>query len=268
LAATTLAWWKFLTFAGAFNIALWGYSWQYVGADRRVLLWLAGIYVLGCAFRSFLPMIDVPRLCLHDTPVSRIFIGRSVATTAELAFVAQWALLLREAGAVRASRAVLPLIVAAEVLSWLAVLTTNEVFHAAENSLWTLTAAIAVAFLASRWQYEGERARAVIVIAAGCAAAYVVFMVAYVVPMYLQRWTADLAAGREYLALAEGLKEVLAVCIVERDWSHWWEDALWLTPYFTLAVWTSLALPHASPLSAGASAPARPLPAGPPQQAG
>jgi hypothetical protein len=276
---TTLAWWTVLSLAGGVNLLLWGCSLRLLSvrrkrfapkeyATRRLVLSLAGVYVLGCAFRSFLPMIDVPRLCLHDTPVSRIFIGRSVATIAELAFVAQWALLLREAGAVRASRAVLPLIVAAEVLSWLAVLTTNEVFHAAENSLWTLTAAIAVAFLASRWQYEGERARAVIVIAAGCAAAYVVFMVAYVVPMYLQRWTADLAAGREYLALAEGLKEVLAVCIVERDWSHWWEDALWLTPYFTLAVWTSLALPHASPLSAGASAPARPLPAGPPQQAG
>ena len=84
---------------------------------RRRLLWLSALYVLGCGFRSVLPMIDVPRLCLHDTWVSYIAVGRSVATVAELAFAAQWALLLREAGATRASRAVVPLIVAAEILS-------------------------------------------------------------------------------------------------------------------------------------------------------
>ena len=120
------AWWKFLSLAGAFNIALWCYLWQSVAAERRGLFWLAGIYVAGCAFRSFLPMIDVPRLCLHRTPVSRIFIGRSVATAAELAFAAQWALLLHEAGARRAAAAVLGLIVVAEILSWLAVLARND----------------------------------------------------------------------------------------------------------------------------------------------
>ena len=72
-----------------------------------------------------------------------------MATLAELAFVAQWAILLREAGAGRAALG-LALIVMAEVLSWLAVLTQNDLFHATENSIWTLTAAIAVGFFASR----------------------------------------------------------------------------------------------------------------------
>ena len=244
MAATTLAWWKLLALAGAVNIALWGYAWQYVGAERRVLFWLAGIYVLGCAFRSFLPMIDVPRLCLQRTPVSRIFIGRSVATVAELAVAAQWALLLHEAGAPRAALAVLALIAVAEVLSWLAVLARNDLFHAAENALWTLTAAIAAGFLASRWAYQAESGRTVIVMAAACAAAYVGFMLAYVVPMYVERWR----AGSKPLALAEGLRSALAPCIVERNWEMWWRDALWLTPYFTAAVWLSLALAFVPPL--------------------
>jgi len=80
-------------------------------ATRRLLLWLAAVYVLGCGFRSALPMIDVPRFCLHDTWASYIVVGRSVATVAELAFAVQWALLLREAGARRAAGAVVPLIV-------------------------------------------------------------------------------------------------------------------------------------------------------------
>jgi len=237
-APTTLVWWRLLSLAAAVNIALWGYSWQYVGAERRVLFWLAGIYVLGCAFRCFLPMLDVPRLCLHRTPVSRIFIGRSVATVAELAFAAQWALLLHEAEAPGAALAVLALIAAAEVLSWLAVLARNDLYHAAENALWTLTAAIAAGFLASRWAYQTESGRTVIVMAAACAAAYVGFMLAYVVPMYVERWR---AASKSH-ALAEGLRSVLAPCTVERDWQLWWRDALWLTPYFTVCVWLSLAL--------------------------
>src|SRR5262245_59575070 len=233
LMAPTLAWWKLLSLAGAINIALWIGAWQHVDAERRVLFWLAGIYVLGCAFRSFLPMIDVPRLCLARTPVSRIFIGRSVATVAELAFAAQWALLLDEAGARRAAVAVFGLILAAEALSWIAVLARNDLFHAAENALWTITAAIAVGFLATR-----SVPQSLMLAAWAGAAAYVGFMLVYVVPMYMERWR----DGSKSLALAEGLRSTLAPCTIDRDWELWWRDALWLTPYFTICVWLSLAL--------------------------
>jgi hypothetical protein len=211
-----------------------------VYATRRRLLWLSAVYVLGCGFRSVLPMIDVPRLCLHDTWASYIVVGRSVATVAELAFAVQWALLLREAGATRAARAVVPLIAAAEILSWLAVLTTNNLFHAAENSLWTLTAALALTFLASRWQRVGDRGKRVIAAAIACGAAYIAFMVTVDVPMYLARWQ----PGQEYLCLGEGMREILERCVVTRDWAKWREDALWLTLYFTVAVWISIALPQ------------------------
>ena len=205
-----------------------------------MLLWLSAIYVGGCAFRSLLPIIDVPRYCLHDTPVSRIVVGRSVATVAELAFVAQWALLMHEAGASRAALAVFLIIVVAEALSWLAVLTRNDLFHAAENALSTVAAALAALFLASRWTYTGELGRTVIVIAIACAALYVAFMSLYVVPMYVRRWR----LGGVYLSLADGLRQVLGRCTVEHDWAQWRQDAAWLTPYFTFAVWSSIALAY------------------------
>ena len=259
------AWWTALCAAALLNAAAWAYSAVRLGrhvdslpADvaltRRRLLWLSALYVLGCGFRSVLPMIDVPRFCLHETGISRIFVGRSVATVAELAFVAQWALLMREAGAVRAGRMVVPLIACAEVLSWIAVLTRDDLFHALENSTWTVVAAFAVAFLASRWRYEGPTGRKVIIAAGGAAAAYVAFMVAYVVPMYLMRWH----AGHETVTFAQGLAEVLHPCTVQRDWALWWQDAAWLTPYFTLCVWFSLSLAHVPSLKAGAAAAGRP----------
>ena len=237
--------------AAAINVVAWGVSAWRLGrrrpqlsadayATRRLLLWLAALYVLGCGFRSVLPMIDVPRFCLHDTWASYIVVGRSVATVAELAFAVQCALLLREAGATRASLAVVPLIAVAEILSWLATLTTNNLFHAFENSLWALTAALALAFLASRWQLVGDRGKRVIAAAIGCGAAFIAFIAIIDVPMYLARWQ----AGQDYLSLGDGMREIVQHCVVTRDWAKWREDALWLTLYFTVAVWISIALPQ------------------------
>ena len=78
---------------------------------------LAAGYVLGCGWRSFLPVFDVPRIVMVDSFWSSVIVGRSVATVAELCFAAQWALLLRAASratgsthGLRLSRLVLPLI--------------------------------------------------------------------------------------------------------------------------------------------------------------
>jgi hypothetical protein len=151
-----LLWWSALCAAGAVNVAAWAVSARLLGQrkpqfspeiheTRRALLWLGGVYVLGCAFRSVFPMVDVPRTCLHETWVSRIFVGRMVATAAELAFAMQWVLLLKEAGAGRAARLITPLLLAAEAFSWIAVLTRNNLHHAIENSLRELEAVLLAA---------------------------------------------------------------------------------------------------------------------------
>src|SRR5690348_7428608 len=122
-------WWAMLTLVSGVNIALWFLLYrelhtQPVGSMQLMLL-LCGTYVFGCAFRSVLPRADVQRICLFDTWLSSVLVGRSVATVAEICFAAQWAIMLRELGvlagadtAVNASQAILPLIVAAECCSW------------------------------------------------------------------------------------------------------------------------------------------------------
>ena len=54
--------------------------------------------MFGCAFRSIFPRADVQRICLFDTWLSSVLIGRSVATIAELCFAIQWAIVLHELG--------------------------------------------------------------------------------------------------------------------------------------------------------------------------
>jgi len=226
-----------------------------------MLLWLSAWYVLGCGFRSALPMIDVPRICLHDTWISRIAVGRSIATIAEVCFAAQWALLLREGAAVggrplaRAmSWALVPLILVAEVFSWLAVLTSSYLLHAVENSLWTLAAALTVgAFAEVRAQFD-DRGRRPLAAVIGGGAVYIMFMLAVDVPMYLARWQTDLAADHQALTVAEGWREILQRCTVVRDWAAWRQDAPWLSLYFSVAVWISIALAWVPPLRAEAAA--------------
>jgi len=222
---------------------------------RRRLLWLSAVYVAGCGFRSVFPMVDVPRICLHDTWISRIVVGRLIATGAELCFTAQWALLLREAGpagggglATSVARLLVPIIVVAELCSWLAVLTTNYLLHAAENSLWTVAAVLVVAGFASVWPHVDGKSRRFVAAAIAGGASYIAFMTFVDVPMYLSRWQADLVAGHQYLSLGEGMAEVLERCTVTRAWAAWHEDVEWLSLYFTVAVWASIALVHVPPL--------------------
>jgi hypothetical protein len=263
MSSALMIWWSGLCAAAAINIVAWALAaWQLkrrkectpadIHAVRVRLLWLAAIYVLGCGFRSVYPMLDVPRICLHDTWISRIIIGRSVATIAELSFAAQLALLLRVASvatgggiAAVASRLIVPLVLFAELCCWTAVLRGNYLMHALENSLWTLMAVLVfAAFLSLRFRTV-DRRRRFFGLAIACATGYVAYMGFFDVPMYVSRWHSDLAAHHQYLSLSAGFGEILQRCTVMREWSAWRQDVPWLSLYFTVAVWISIALAHA-----------------------
>jgi hypothetical protein len=267
-----LVWWLFLCAVAAVNVAAWLYSARHLSRQRpttppeihalRVRLsWLAAVYVAGCAFRSVLPMIDASRFCLHDTWMSRIVVGRSIATVAELSVAAQLALVLRVAGtaaggglAVVASRFVLPVIALAEVFSWAAVLRRDYLLHAIENSLWTLMAFLALAAFVSIRARRGTEHRRLLTFAIACASGYIAYMLLIDVPMYIGRWQANLALHRHDLSIQAGLQEILQRCTVVRTWTTWRQEVSWLSLYFTVAVWISLSLAHL-PLIGGGNHP-------------
>src|ERR1700721_3127038 len=106
-------WWSLLTMVSAANIAVWFWLYRQLheqpaggpgGASGiEVMLLLCAAYVFGCAFRSFLPRADIQRICLFDTWLSSIAVGRSVATVAEICFAAQWAMMLHRLGTMTGS---------------------------------------------------------------------------------------------------------------------------------------------------------------------
>jgi hypothetical protein len=251
--------WSLLTLVSGANIAIWLVLYHHFherptvgfeGApDLGLMLFLCGAYVFGCAFRSFLPRADVQRICLFDTWLSSVVIGRSVATVAEICFAAQWVIVLYRLGTMTGADttlnvawAVLPLIVVAECFSWYAVLTTNYLGSAIENSIWAATFfAIGIGLCRLLWDFEGPTS-VVLAIAIIGIAGYIVFLATFDVPIYLNRWRAKVAHGGKLLRPLEGLRDASRRWVVTRDIAEWKDEITWMSLYFSAAVWASLAL--------------------------
>ena len=215
----------------------------------ELMLLLCAAYVFGCAFRSFLPRADVQRICLFDTWLSSVVVGRSVATVAEIAFVAQWAIILHQLGtmtgadtALNVAWAIVPLILIAECFSWYAVLTTNYLGNAIENSIWAVAFFIVgIGLCRLLPEFDGP-VRVVLVVAIVGIAGYLAFLMTVDVPMYLSRWRAEVGDGSTLLSPLEGLRDVSTRWVVTHDLAEWKDEIAWMSLYFSAAVWASLAL--------------------------
>ena len=252
-------WWSFLVSVSVANIVLWFVLHRHfrrrslnlrLGVLRvELMIPLCAAYVFGCAFRSVLPRADVQRICLFDTWLSSVVVGRSVATVAEICFVIQWAIVLRQlADMVKSdtvrnvSGAIVPLIVLAECFSWYSVVTTSYLGNTIENSLWAVSfLVIAVALARLIGEFRGA-----VRIAIGAAivgiAGYLVFLATIDVPMYFARWQEDFASGKALLGIMSGLHDVSTRWAVTHDAAHWRDEMAWMALYFSVAVWSSLAL--------------------------
>jgi len=252
-------WWSFLIAVSSANIALWlilhrrlrntaiAPSRRILGLELMVILCAA--YVFGCAFRSLLPRADVQRICLFDTWLSSVVVGRSVATIAEVCFAMQWAIVLRQLGRLtqsdtvqRIAHLVVPFIVTAEICSWYAVITTSYLGNTIENSIWAITfLLIAAALVRLMMDFHGAVRWAMGATIAGIAC-YLAFLITIDVPMYFARWQIDQASGKPLLDIVSGLHDVSTRWIVTHDVAHWQQEFAWMALYFSAAVWSSLAL--------------------------
>jgi hypothetical protein len=64
--------------------------------------------------------------------------------------------------------------------------------------------------------------------------------------MYWSRWVEDEASGRVYLSLAQGARDAFERRVVAHDWSAWQDEVVWMSLYFSVAVWISISLVHAA----------------------
>jgi hypothetical protein len=254
------AWWAVLCGVCVLNLCGWQQTARWVarrsaapsssaGRGARLQLLLSAVFVLGCGFRSLFPRVDVQRLGLIDSWLSSVLVGRSVATLAELCFVAQWALLLHAAARASGSRfgvavawLLVPLIAVAEVWSWSAVLTTCYLGNVIEESIWAFSASLLVVSCLLVWSRCRVGHRPFVAAAMVLGTLYVLFMCLVDIPMYVSRWRADEASGRAYLSLDQGLLDAWSRRVVTFSWEQWQSEIPWMTLYFSVCVWGSLAL--------------------------
>ncbi|MGJ5175414.1 hypothetical protein ACQR16_04095 [Bradyrhizobium oligotrophicum] len=252
-------WWAMLTLVSLANIVFWFILYRQLNggssgtlgqsSDTGSMLMLSAAYVFGCAFRSVLPRADVQRICLVDSWLSSIFVGRSVATIAEIAFAAQWAIILAQLGAiadaetaVNMARIIVPLIVVAEICSWYAVVTRNFLYNAIENSLWAVAFLFVGIGLGRLLPEFDGLVRWLLLAGLVGIACYLAFLIVVDVPMYVKRWRIEHAAGTPLLHPLDGLRDSATRWIVTHEFDHWKEEIAWMSLYFSAAVWGSLAL--------------------------
>lgn len=237
------------------NICLWIWTRQYLKRQYRetiltkYLVLLSAGYVFVCAFRSFLPRADVLKICLFDTWLSNVFVGRSVATVAELCFVAQWAIVLYCISTVVHSKttriismSIFPIICVAECFSWHAVITTHYLGNTVEESLWAVTYSLIAIGLLFLLQYFKGAMKYTVAFAILGSLLYIAFMVTVDVPMYFHRWQQDILNNKPLLGFFEGLQDLQTKWVVTHDILDWKEEIPWMSLYFSVAVWTSIAL--------------------------
>ena len=248
-----LCWWSFLFVVSVGNLALWvviargmhGLSDRY--AAQQLLL--SGIFTAACAFRSILPRVDLERQCLWNSPLSSIFVGRTVATVAELAFAGQCALLIGKLSALTGHASlqvvgwsIVPLIVLAQLCCWHAVISLNHLGHAIEEILWAVLAFLMALSLGLTLGQMPTDSRILSGLGMVACAGAALLMLAVDVPMYLARWRHARSNGVRYFSLREGLRDALQRRQIAHRWSDWRPEVPWMSLYFSAAVWLSLCL--------------------------
>lgn len=254
-------WWIFLVSASVVNITLW--SWVRIYKFKNIsfknfrfwelnpenIIWFSGLYVFGCAYRSFFVKADVQRICVLDTWFSSVFLGRTIATIAELAFVIQWAVVLKALAqsvddkvVLKISRAIIVLILIAECFSWFAVISTNYLGNSIEESLWAITSSLIFIALFRLKKYFKAAFNYAIRLALIFDIVYILFMIFVDIRMYITRYLEALQNNQKYFGLMEGLFDLNHRWVVTHDIEVWKTEIPWITLYFSFAVMISIGL--------------------------
>jgi hypothetical protein len=72
--------------------------------------------------------------------------------------------------------------------------------------------------------------------------AFVAYAIVVDIPLYLRRFHSHRALGQQYLSVAQGARDAWGRREMSRNWESWRDDALWLTPYFSVGAWISMGL--------------------------
>ena len=230
--------------------------------------WLCFVYTCACFIRAVWPRKNLDRQCFFNTFINTMVVGRTLATIGELCFISQMkhAFIALSKDLCKLGRgdpsthkliqdiasATWWFIVVAQTCCWICVTTGYTAWSAVEESIWTICfaffwlSALYFRFLVisknENLHREFKMSRILLNTFLFCTTIYLIFMITIDVPMYINLVSQYEKEGRKYISFVEGLITGTSCNKVSKKFSDWWTEARWQTPYFTFAVWVSLAL--------------------------
>jgi len=218
------------------------------------------IFTVVCAYRAILPRIDVTRVCWFDTFLNWTIFGRIGACFAEIGWATQMGLLLRRVAHCerkqlldpklvlleRARYVVIAIACVAECFSWTNLISENNLFAVWEQFLWMILFEIVgigfVWLLRRRYKMTSG--------ANGLPCSFWIFGIAMILigleqgfeafGLYLPEYLHDQRQNKQYYGFVEGLSRLAECATVTQSMDTWFSDALWMTGYFSVGVWSSI----------------------------
>lgn len=260
-------WNAYLSIVTIINVLIMGtfYIFNRNSFDRvlMVMFILVSIFVIVCGIRSIWPRSDGQKLCLYKNKISTPIVGRSLATVAEMAFallivivttIILFDLKKMNIGNRTTIESILNynwilviLIAIAQICCWIGVITTNSIWNALEESIWTLFGTskliiysyILYQLLQSKRNPKTTHLINFIPFMMIFMLTYIWFMVTVDVPMYISRYN---NSDGKYLSFFKGIKELSNCKVVSSSLKEWKQEIPWLSLYFSVAVWISISI--------------------------
>mmetsp|Transcript_24606 Transcript_24606/g.59363 ORF Transcript_24606/g.59363 Transcript_24606/m.59363 type:complete len:293 (-) Transcript_24606:292-1170(-) len=224
-------------------------------AYQQKMFLLALPMVFECSYRSVFPSLYLQRYTFWDTPLNSILIDRTFACVGEITWTAQIALALAHVdGEVTGGRAwvrgacalAVLLYVVAEAVSYYNTATTNELWAAAEVVVdalsWIVLLPASLSLSYGLRHAKWTSAKIFVCVFSVAALVYPLYNFAIDAPMYLRRYAADQAAGKQYFAFVFGLIDAAIRRVPTRSLASWEGDMFWMVAYFTFGAWSSILL--------------------------
>ena len=211
---------------------------------------LAFIFVCVNAIRSIWLRQDTKRLCIFDSIMSSPLIGRIITTVSELAFVALVILVVKQIVNRGNHNPVLNLalnmifviILVAEVFCWTGCVSTNQFWNMLEESSWTLSSIILTIIMVILFINEKNTTiTRFLYVAILVTIIYEVFMIKVDIPMYYNR-AGNVTPESKTMSLFEKIHDMFKCKKISKTNEDWDEEMPWMTGYFTVGSWLSIAL--------------------------